>query len=48
MSTVVNPVGEDGHAKHALLMPIYQTSTFGFGTVEGLIADLADALAALG
>lgn len=34
MSTVVNHVGEDGHAKHAHLMPIYQTSTFGFDTVE--------------
>lgn len=34
MSTVVNHVGEDGHANHAHLMPIYQTSTFGFDTVE--------------
>ena len=34
MSTIVNHVGEGGHDKHAHLMPIYQTSTFGFDTVE--------------
>ena len=34
MSTIVNRVGEGGHDKHAHLMPIYQTSTVGFDTVE--------------
>jgi methionine-gamma-lyase len=34
MGTIVNHVGEGGHDKHAHLMPIYQTSTFGFDTVE--------------
>jgi O-acetylhomoserine/O-acetylserine sulfhydrylase-like pyridoxal-dependent enzyme len=34
MSTVVNRVCENGHAKPAHLMPICRTSTFGFDTVE--------------
>ena len=34
MGTIVNHVGEGGHDKHAHLMPIYQTSTFGFDTVQ--------------
>ena len=34
MGTIVNHVGEGNHDKHAHLMPIYQTSTFGFDTVE--------------
>ncbi len=34
MGTIVNHVGEVGHDKHAHLMPIYQTSTFGFDDVE--------------
>jgi len=34
MGTIVNHVGEGSHDKHAHLMPIYQTSTFGFDTVQ--------------
>ena len=34
MGTVVNHVGEGSHDMHAHLMPIYQTSTFGFDSVE--------------
>ncbi len=34
MSTVVNRVGENGHVKHAHIMPICRTSTFGFDTVK--------------
>ncbi|MBT6036888.1 MAG: PLP-dependent transferase, partial [Kordiimonadaceae bacterium] len=34
MSTVVNHVGEGSHDKHAHLMPIYQTSTFSFDSVD--------------
>jgi methionine-gamma-lyase len=41
MGTVVNHVGEGAHDKHAHLMPIYQTSTFGFDTVD----DAADVFA---
>ena len=41
MGTIVNHVGEGGHDKHAHLMPIYQTSTFGFDTVD----DAADVFA---
>ena len=34
MGTVVNHVGEGIHDKHSHQMPIYQTSTFGFETVD--------------
>ncbi|MBT3426983.1 MAG: aminotransferase class I/II-fold pyridoxal phosphate-dependent enzyme [Gammaproteobacteria bacterium] len=34
MGTIVNHVGEGSHDKHAHLMPIYQTSTFGFDSVQ--------------
>ena len=34
MGTIVNHVGEGSHDKHAHLMPIYQTSTFGFEDVQ--------------
>ena len=41
MGTIVNHVGEGNHDKHSHLMPIYQTSTFGFDTVD----DAADVFA---
>lgn len=41
MGTVVNHVGEGSHDLHSHLMPIYQTSTFGFDTVD----DAADVFA---
>ncbi|MCL4158330.1 UNVERIFIED_CONTAM: hypothetical protein GTU68_005537 [Idotea baltica] len=41
MGTVVNHVGEGSHDMHSHLMPIYQTSTFGFDTVD----DAADVFA---
>ena len=41
MGTVVNHVGEGIHDKHSHQMPIYQTSTFGFETVD----DAADVFA---
>lgn len=41
MGTIVNHVGEGSHDKHSHLMPIYQTSTFGFDTVD----DAADVFA---
>lgn len=34
MGTIVNHLGEGHHDKHSHLMPIYQTSTFGFDTVD--------------
>ncbi|MCP5381405.1 MAG: aminotransferase class I/II-fold pyridoxal phosphate-dependent enzyme [Kordiimonadaceae bacterium] len=34
MGTVVNHVGEGSHDKHSHVMPIYQTSTFGFLDVD--------------
>jgi methionine-gamma-lyase len=34
LGTIVNHIGEGGHDRKAHLMPIYQTSTFGFDTVE--------------
>ncbi|MCB2090680.1 MAG: aminotransferase class I/II-fold pyridoxal phosphate-dependent enzyme [Alphaproteobacteria bacterium] len=34
MGTVVNHVGEGSHDKHSHVMPIYQTSTFGFENVD--------------
>lgn len=37
LGTIVNHVGEGGHDKHAHLMPIYQTSTFGFDTLEEVL-----------
>lgn len=41
MGTIVNHLGEGSHDKHSHLMPIYQTSTFGFDTVD----DAADVFA---
>lgn len=41
MGTIVNHVGEGIHDKHSHNMPIYQTSTFGFETVD----DAADVFA---
>ncbi|MDG1708087.1 MAG: aminotransferase class I/II-fold pyridoxal phosphate-dependent enzyme [Emcibacteraceae bacterium] len=41
MGTIVNHVGEGIHDKHSHQMPIYQTSTFGFDTVD----DAADVFA---
>ncbi len=41
MGTIVNHVGEGSHDLHSHLMPIYQTSTFGFDTVD----DAADVFA---
>ncbi|MDG1437865.1 MAG: aminotransferase class I/II-fold pyridoxal phosphate-dependent enzyme [Emcibacteraceae bacterium] len=41
MGTIVNHVGEGIHDKHSHQMPIYQTSTFGFETVD----DAADVFA---
>lgn len=41
MGTIVNHVGEGSHDLHSHLMPIYQTSTFGFDSVD----DAADVFA---